>query len=354
MKKEILVIGAFGYEKNQLDGQTVKSRSVVNLIKSRFGQHIDQIVFDTQTVYRNPILIFRLLFNFVKSERIVYLPASKSLTYLFPLLYVLSILFRKKIILICIGGFQIDYFEGNLPYKRRHPLQKYLSSKIYAFLPEVMSVYSYLKEKYDFKNLTYFPNFRVTSRRSVNKRSDEKCLKIVYMARINKKMGYDVIFNFSKYARLKGLEVQVDFYGQISSDDNDDFISKLKQNSENTDYKGFLFPEQIHETLSKYDLLVLPTRYYIEGIPGSIIDAYFSAIPVVATNWKNAKEIIEHGMTGYIVSFDNPQEEFNECLHKLYNDRELLYKMKQNAYTKSLDYSSEVAVEKLTKLLNGD
>lgn len=55
-----------------------------------------------------------------------------------------------------------------------------------------------------------------------------------------------------------------------------------------------------------YDLLLLPIRYYTEGVPGTLLDAYAARVPVVVTNWKHAKEVVIDGTSGIIIDFDNP------------------------------------------------
>ena len=97
--------------------------------------------------------------------------------------------------------------------------------------------------------------------------------------------------------------------------------------------------------------MLFPTL--IDGIPGSIIDAYISSLTVVATNWEYSHEIIDDNINGFIVPYNDPekQEEFNERIIRLYNDRDLLQKMKYNAYKSREKYSTETAWKILNKYL---
>ena len=81
--------------------------------------------------------------------------------------------------------------------------------------------------------------------------------------------------------------------------------------------------------LINYDVMLLPTEIYTEGFPGSILDAYIAGIPVIATEWKHSHEFIDDKFTGFIVPFGDCQNEFNDKILTLYNDRELLLQMKQ-------------------------
>ena len=133
---------------------------------------------------------------------------------------------------------------------------------------------------------------------------------------------------------------------------NDEFMKLINLYKDyGVSYKGILQQNDIYTTLCQYDVLLFPTL--IDGIPGSIIDAYISSLTVVATNWEYANEIIDNNINGFIVAFDNPQkqEEFNERIIRLYNDRDLLEKMKYNAYLSREKYSSETAWKILNKYL---
>ena len=110
-------------------------------------------------------------------------------------------------------------------------------------------------------------------------------------------------------------------------------------------YYGPLEPSEINTTLEKYDVMLLPTHFYTEGLPGSILDAYISGIPVIVTKWKHASEFVEDGVTGLIIPFDDDGSSLDEAVLRLYNDTELLQKMKTNAQRKWHEYSADRAWE---------
>lgn len=67
-------------------------------------------------------------------------------------------------------------------------------------------------------------------------------------------------------------------------------------------YKGLLKTrEELLNTLSTYDVLVLPTYYEGEGYPGVIVEAYSLGLPVITTDWKSIPEIVIPGKTGILV-----------------------------------------------------
>ena len=246
----------------------------------------------------------------------------------------------------------MEFFNGSSKYKA-HPYHLKICKKIKAFMPEIDNVTIELVEKYGFRNCETFTNFRIVdSHQEIEDDLQQRQqLRLVFMARIHKLKGYDIIFTFARLIKELNLDICIDFYGPINDDDESDFKSKARDYEGIVNYNGVLQPEEINHTLSNYDILLLPTRYFTEGVPGTIIDAYAARVPVIVTNWKHAKEVVINGVSGIIVDFNEPQEEFNEVIIKLYNDRLLLNKMKQGTSIGLKPYSAETAWMKLEKYL---
>ncbi len=81
--------------------------------------------------------------------------------------------------------------------------------------------------------------------------------------------------------------------------------------------------------MKKYDLLLFPTKYYTEGIPGTIIDAYFSGLPVLVSRWENHNDILyEKRNRNNVYEFDCI-EDFEIKLEYLVNNQEMLEKMRE-------------------------
>lgn len=345
MDKKILIIGAYGGTDNKLDGQTIKTRNIHSLLESNTRAKIYR--FDTMLAKKNPFLVIGLFFKLLVSDVVIIVPCLNNLTFIFPIVYYLSRVCKYDIIHVCIGGWQVEYFKGNHRFSP-HPFQMKLSRKIKAFLPEMIKVNDELKSMFDFTNTEVLPNFRHIEKSLVNTHAESN-LKLVYLARINKKKGYNTIFNLAEYIKDNQLQISITFYGQIDAPDKGEFMTYVEKYKDVVNYSGVLLPEEITETLINYDVMIFPTQYYTEGIPGTIIDAYIAGLPVVATNWKHAAEVVKDGETGYIVPFDEPQEIFNDKILKLYNDRTLLQCMKESSKAESHRYSYENAWSILKK-----
>lgn len=344
---KIVVLGAFGYSNNQLDGQTIKTRNVYQLLRERYGGDVKDV--DTQDIKRKPWLMFSLLFNLLTCKTLIILPCLNNLSYLFPALYLLSKVFRYDILSICIGGWQVEYFMGNERFKA-HPRQLKYSKRIKAFMPEMIKVNEDLIQLLDFKNTEYFPNFRKFTLKDVPQ-SDHDELRMVFMARINKTKGFETIFKALDILNKRGDNVTMTFFGQVADEDSKLFYELIANYKNIASYRGALKPDEIHHTLADYDVMLLPTQYYTEGFPGSILDAYIAGIPVIVTEWKHSHEFVAEDRSGFIVPFGECVDDLVERIERFLKDKDLLYQMKRNAQKECLKYSEDKAWEAISKYL---
>ena len=326
---KILVLGYFGFNTNQLDGQTVKTRDLYRLVCE---QYEDVSYYDTEEFKYNKLSIFKMFWNVIICETLIYLPAHNNLKVIFPIIFLLSKLFRVRIHYFVVGGWLREFIKDL-------PIHRFMLKHISGIHAETNRMKNELQEFYQFKNIDVFPNFRFFDFEPHRSYNDK--LRIVFVARVNKLKGLDWIFNLAQYINENNLddEVSITFYGPILEDDRTYFESEIEK-YEFVDYKGVLQPNEIHQTLNNYDLMLLPTHYFTEGLPGSIVDAYISGIPVIATEWKHSHEFIDDGITGFVIPFENGQDALIEKVLLLNTDRNLLKELQANALTKRKEFES--------------
>lgn len=351
--KNILVIGCFGNKSGKLDGQISKTKAIFSMMKDKLGDDAKLDSFNTFSIADNKFRAVSLLSKLNRCDLCVIIPAHRNLEFFFPAAYYLSKIFRYKIINIFVGGWTMDFFLGGEISGKMyspHPLQMKLCKKCYALLPEVKSVYNELVNQYGFTNCAFFPNFRKINPvlQFVN---NTDTLKLVYFGRIDQMKGYDVIFNLVSYIKERQLDIKVSFYGQINPEQESDFLNKVALYPEIVFYGGTLGDDEITDTMCQHDVMLLPTRYYTEGVSGTMLDAFIAGLPIIATDWVNARDCIEDGVNGFIVPFDAPETKFIEKVMTLYQDRTLLQTMKQSSRESAQEFSEEHAWETLSNIL---
>lgn len=318
------VLGYFGYNNNQLDGQTVKTRDLYRLLCEQYPGEVDY--YDTQDLKYSKLSAFKMFWKAIKCKTMIYLPARHNLTHLLPVYYILSVIFRFEIHQFAIGGWLCEYLHS-------HSIHKFMLQRIKGIYTETQRLKNDLEEHYGYRHVKTFPNFRYFDFTPNSEKSEK--LRLVFMARINKKKGLDWIFNLAEYIESHAIsdKYSITFYGPLNKEDQDFFETNISKYTF-IDYGGKLEPENIHKTLSKYDVLLLPTHFFTEGLPGSIVDAYISGIPVIVTEWKHSREFVDDGVSGYIIPFEDGQEMLIEKVLMLERERELLQKLKENALKK--------------------
>lgn len=344
IKNKVLVLGYFGFTTNQLDGQTVKTRNVYDLIKLN-EESIGSIkYYDTQQFQYSLLSFWQMFVSILNCNILIYLPAQKNLKYIFPVIFIITKLKKIGVIYIVIGGWLSEFLQKKKIYR-------FMLSKINAILTESHQLTGNLIKKYSFQNVQTFPNFRIHSFTPSFNQNPE-IFKIVYMARIFKEKGVDTVFRLAGYIRKTYGNIHpitIDFYGPIQDDEEKYFKNELER-YDFVSYKGILQPDQIHKTLNEYDLLVFPSRYSDEGFPGTIMDAYISGIPVIIPRWRFLPEYVNDGFSGFIFDLDK-EEDFFSYVDSLFLDRTQLNKMKHFAYEKSKEYSSDAGWQILKRYL---
>lgn len=327
---KVLVLGYFGYLTNQLDGQTVKTRDVYRLAKEQLNNcTVDY--FDTQELKKNKLLVLKMFWKVMCCKTLFYLPAHNNLKVFFPVIFILSQLFRFRIHYFVVGGWLREYLT-------HRAIHRFMLSRIKSIHAETKRLKKELEDYYHYKDVDIFPNFRFFNYNPKPSESDK--LRIVFMARVMRQKGIDWIFDMADYIKKNGLQEKfsITFFGPEDNEDKQYFESNVAKYGF-VEYRGALQPKEIHETLSNYDVMLLPTHFYTEGLPGSVVDAYISGIPVIATEWKHSHEFIDDGKSGFIVTFENGKQQMINRVKSLEEDRTLLRRMKANALIKRMEFA---------------
>lgn len=335
--KKILVLGYFGYENNQLDGQTVKTRNVYRLLKENFNGIVKYA--DTQQFRHGIKPISQFFRDLFSCDYLVILPCLNNLKNIFPVVYVFSRIFNFEIIHIGIGGWH-DKYLGKWPLVRK------MLGKIKINLLETEITANHLRSLFKYNNVSVFPNFRFEESCQISQTNKSEKLHLVFMARVNKKKGLDTLAELCRLIKsnLYGDRITLTIYGPIISQEDGDYLNaQIINRYDFVEYKGALEPDKINVTLCNYDVFIFPTHYFTEGFPGSILDAYNAGLPVLATNWEHANQFVKHGISGYIVNFEEPVKELYGYIINLYNNPRLLDTMKNSAFVESKKYTPSSA-----------
>lgn len=342
------ICGHFSDSAVALNGQTVKTKILTEALEETYGK---DCIFrcDTHGWKKRP---FSFGFGFLKllicCKNIVLLPAQSAILTLFPLFVILNRLFRRKIHYYVVGGWLLESIE-------EHPkLIKYLKA-IDGIYVELHSMKTQLLEM-GFSNVFYVNKFR-----KLNIISEEEIpatsqlpLKFCIFSRIMKEKGVeeaiDSVFETNK--KHKKTVCKLDIYGQIDPNYKERFEEICSHLPEGVSYNGFIDFSRSGEVLKNYDALLFPTYYEGEGYANTVVDAYASALPVIATDWKYNREVVHDGSDGIIYDYRTP-ERLTEIIDEFVINPDKLLSMRKNARRRAFEYEPKKAINSLLNNISG-
>ena len=334
------IIGHFGGKEKYNDGQTVKTINIYKGLLNSGISTVDRI--DTYYIKKNPIKFFVTFFkSLFKDEKYIVLLSINGRRILFPILFLLS-KFGKEIYHYSIGGRLAREVEAHPSWKR------YVS----AFKGNWMESHE-LTEKLQalgVHNALYVPNF---------KRLDilrEKEFVDAYFApyrfcifsRVMEEKGVTDAINAIKIINNKyGKQIAtLDIYGPIEPEYKNELLSLIDSTNDSCKYCGVIDSNKSVEALKCYFVLLFPTHWKHEGIPGTIIDAFSAGVPVIARQWQYCKEMITMGKNGYYYEFEKPELLIDMMEYAIVHPEKIIA-MKNNCLEKAVEYSEEYVMKQI-------
>lgn len=329
--KKVCIIGHFGFGENLLNGQTIKTKNVTLELEKHFGEN--QIIkIDTHGGMKVlPKIIVQMIGAFKHSENVIIFPAHNGVKIFVPLCNILNTIFKKKVHYIVIGGW--------LPalLTRRMFLRKSLMhfNGIYV---ETNTMQNALI-KLGFDNVFILKNFKdikILSKDELQMTYDRP-YKICTFSRVMREKGIEDIVNAVIAINEKNEDVyHLDIYGQIDKEQETWFEELRESFPSYISYKGMVPFDKSVDMLKQYFLLVFPTRFYTEGIPGTILDAYAAGVPVLASRWESFSDVIDE-RTGIGYKFGNVIE-LRNVLEKINCKPQVIIEKKGKCIERAKEY----------------
>lgn len=341
---KIGIIGAFGFDAMDTGGQPVKTRALYKGLTERYGHEKLEFV-ETMGWRKKPLKVFKRFLKVVNScDCLIMLPAENGLS----VFSILLVLYKKnrKIFYDVIGGWLPTYIG------RKRWLCKLLQ-QFNGIWVETDQMKRDL-ENQGLTNITIIPNFKNLDILKENEiyYNYEYPLPVCTFSRINKGKGIeDAIATVSMINQKYGKTIyKLDIYGAIGGEYADEF-TKIRNNfPEYISYKGIVQPEMSVEIVKKYFLLLFPTRFYTEGIPGTLIDAYCAGVPVISALWLNYVGVFEDEVTGYGYPFGDI-EQFEKKMEYAAMNIEKVNLLKKNCLHKAYSFSKDAVMNTICNYL---
>ncbi len=339
--KKIAIIGHFGGKKDFLDGQTVKTKVLYEELLKTQKYNIYKV--DTYYKRHNPFKLLWQTFICALFYRDVFLLVSTGgMRVYFPFCAFLNKVFGTNIYHDLIGGsidkqiiahpkykshlnsFKANFVEANLIIEKLQELGVTNAVKLPNFKQlQVCSPKDYTNDTFRFCTFS-----RVMEEKGIE-------LAVEAINKINKEYKKDICF--------------LDIYGAVDSGYKERFEKLCTDFGDTVSYKGMVHYKHSTETISKYYALLFPTLFKHEGLPGTILDSYASAVPVIASEWYFSHEIIAQGKTGIIYPFDD-KEGLYRSIKWAIEHRQEMNGMRVNCASEYSKYDPQINIKIIERL----
>lgn len=333
----VAVIGHFGVGLDLANGQTIKTKIVTEAIEKNIGEKV--LIIDAHGGVKAIIPVILGCIKALKNcDNIILMLTENGLKVTVPILSIFNRFYKKRIHYIVIGGWLPKFLE------KQELLEKQLKTffKIYV---ETNTMKKRLEEK-GFENIVVMPNCKeltILDKKSLIYQNEEP-LKICTFSRVMKEKGIGDLVKIVKEINCDKKRIELDIYGQIDAQQTE-WFNELKNDFPDFIHYGGTIPfDKSVETLKNYFMLIFPTRFYTEGIPGTIIDGYAAGIPVLSAKWESYSDVVDENKSGVGYEFNNVKSLKNKLLYCV-NNPEIVNEMKKYCLFKSKEFTIEQAMK---------
>lgn len=178
----------------------------------------------------------------------------------------------------------------------------------------------------------WYANSRVLSHSPARGGTDRNtgARRFVFLGHVSEVKGVRDLIHASR--QLDG--VSIDAYGPLTGElGQEDFAGS------GVTYKGVVSPTAVPDLLRGYDVLVLPSRYWAEGYPGVVLEAFEAGIPVIASSIGAIPEIV--GKRNGILIEPGRIDQLTAAIKMLRDDSKHFSSLQLGAQESALQFSSD-------------
>lgn len=168
---------------------------------------------------------------------------------------------------------------------------------------------------------------------------------MVCVAELSYRKHQDMLIEVAYIAkkRIKGIKLLLVGKGEYMERYID--YSRSKDLKDSVVFAGYR--RDIPEIMAVCDIAVSSSRH--EGLPVNIMEAMASGLPLIVTDCRGNRDLVDNGNNGFIVDSDDV-EGFVERLETLYMDENLRKNMSQKNRAKSEKYDIAIVIEQMKKI----
>lgn len=229
----------------------------------------------------------------------------------------------KRTVMVSMGG------RLHLVASKDRKLYKQLS-QIGSILVETNGIAEGLRSS-GLSNVFVIPNCRTLDGAIAPNQVGEN-VKFVYFSVVCAEKGMDEVI--SAVEEIKS-GYTIDIYGEIVDRYKDTFQGFLQKHPE-VHYRGVFNSASgnVYKELNQYDVMLFPSHWNGEGVPGTLVESKIAGITAIASDWNFNKEIVIDGVEGIIL-----KDSLTDTMIHLIEHKDKLYRLKVGAFKSRIRYN---------------
>ena len=338
--KKIILVGNLGKD---VSGSSISfSRYYQKLLQNRINNELINTHRERINTISNFLILIKVILQILikinKCNLLAFNADEVAFMKFGPIIFLISRLFKKKIVSRCFGGsLDLHHKKANRVWRNFFNLTILKSEVLFLQTKYLINYFSSFKNT----NLLHLPTTRKKNSHFTNKSS--KARKFLFIGRLSRKKG---IYDLNEATVDMNIDITIDMYGSIEND----IDIEIFNNNQFINYLGKFCNDKVYEIMNNYDVLILPTYYEGEGYPGAIIEAFHSHLPIITTKWRAIPEIVDSSC-GILVKINSPIEIKNAII-KIYEDENFYKKLKNGSKLNSEFYNEDYWINYYIEQLN--
>ena len=180
-------------------------------------------------------------------------------------------------------------------------------------------------------------------------KKDEKTLDILYVGRLSKEKGVNVLIDAFRDLKENFLRLHI-----VGDGPENKFLKELARTDERIVLHGEVRGGEINKFYEISDILVIPSICH-EVFGVVIIEAFSFGVPVIGSNIGGIKEIIQDGYNGFLFDSGNAKslkDILKKFVHYFKSNKEILEALRRNASRSALEFEDNKVVKKAENIYN--
>ena len=138
----------------------------------------------------------------------------------------------------------------------------------------------------------------------------EPPFRFLALGRFVGKKGYDFLLQACRILADRGVDFRLTMAGDGPRAPQLKRLARKLDIADRVDFPGFVQYDAVSELISSSDMLIMPSVVHSsgdrDGIPTVIMECLMHRVPVIATDVSGIAEVIEDGVTGFLIPEKDP------------------------------------------------